>query len=163
MKYFILLILNLSYLFSEEDSTKIYWNSLSTDVTVGVPIADDESLERGRIQVKVSFDDGKTYNINADTAAGAIASSLKSKRLLILTDVKGVMDSDQNLIKEVDEEKIAKMIDTGEVSGGMIPKINTCLDSVKDGVDAAVIVDGRVKHAVLLELFTDHGAGTLIR
>ena len=108
-------------------------------------------------------DDGKTYNINADTAAGAIASSLKSKRLLILTDVKGVMDSDQNLIKEADEEKIAKMIDTGEVSGGMIPKINTCLDSVKDGVDAAVIVDGRVKHAVLLELFTDHGAGTLIR
>ena len=108
-------------------------------------------------------DDGKTYNINADTAAGAIAASLKSKRLLILTDVKGVMDSDQNLIKEVDEEKIAKMIDTGEVSGGMIPKINTCLDSVKDGVDAAVIVDGRVKHAVLLELFTDHGAGTLIR
>ena len=108
-------------------------------------------------------DDGKTYNINADTAAGAIASSLKSKRLLILTDVKGVMDSDQNLIEEADEEKIVKMIDTGEVSGGMIPKINTCIDSVKDGVDAAVIVDGRVKHAVLLELFTDHGAGTLIR
>ena len=108
-------------------------------------------------------EDGKTYNINADTVAGAIASSLKSKRLLILTDVKGVLDSDQNLIKEADEEKIAKMIDTGEVSGGMIPKINTCLDSVRDGVDAAVIVDGRVKHAVLLELFTDHGAGTLIR
>ena len=108
-------------------------------------------------------DDSKTYNINADTAAGAIASSLKSKRLLILTDVKGVMDSDQNLIEEADEEKIVKMIDTGEVSGGMIPKINTCLDSVKNGVDAAVIVDGRVKHAVLLELFTDHGAGTLIR
>ena len=108
-------------------------------------------------------EDGKTYNINADTAAGAIASSLKSKRLLILTDVKGVLDSDQNLVKEADEKKIAKMIDNGEVSGGMIPKINTCLDSVKDGVDAAVIVDGRVKHAVLLELFTDHGAGTLIR
>jgi len=108
-------------------------------------------------------EDGKTYNINADTAAGAIASSLKSKRLLILTDVKGVLDSNQNLIKEADEEKIAKMIDKGEVSGGMIPKINTCLDSVRDGVDAAVIVDGRVKHAVLLELFTDHGAGTLIR
>ena len=108
-------------------------------------------------------DDGKTYNINADTAAGAIASSLKSKRLLILTDVKGVLDSNQNLIEEVNEEKIAKMIESGEVSGGMIPKINTCLKSVKEGVDAAVIVDGRVKHAVLLELFTDHGAGTLIR
>ena len=107
--------------------------------------------------------DGKTYNINADTAAGAIASSLKSKRLLILTDVKGVLDSNQNLIEEVNEEKIEKMIESGEISGGMIPKINTCLKSVKEGVGAAAIVDGRVKHAVLLELFTDHGAGTLIR
>ena len=108
-------------------------------------------------------DDGKTYNINADTAAGAIASSLKSKRLLILTDVKGVLDSNQNLIEEVNEEKIEKMIESGEISGGMIPKINTCLKSIKEGVGAAAIVDGRVKHAVLLELFTDHGAGTLIR
>jgi acetylglutamate kinase len=108
-------------------------------------------------------DDGKTYNINADTAAGAIASSLKSKRLLILTDVEGVLDSNKNLVEEVNEEKIKEMIISGEVSGGMIPKINTCLDSVNNGVEAAVIVDGRVKHAVLLELFTDHGAGTLVR
>ena len=107
--------------------------------------------------------DGKTYNINADTAAGAIASSLKSKRLLILTDVEGVLDSGKNLVEEVNEEKIKEMIISGEVSGGMIPKINTCLDSVNNGVEAAVIVDGRVKHAVLLELFTDHGAGTLVR
>ena len=107
--------------------------------------------------------DGKTYNINADTAAGAIASSLKSKRLLILTDVEGVMDSEKNLIEEINEEKIKEMIDSGEVSGGMIPKLNTCLDSTSSGVEAAVIVDGRVKHAVLLELFTDHGAGTLVR
>ena len=107
--------------------------------------------------------DGKTYNINADTAAGAIASSLKSKRLLILTDVEGVMDSEKNLVEEINEEKIKKMIDSGEVSGGMIPKLNTCLDSTSSGVEAAVIVDGRVKHAVLLELFTDHGAGTLVR
>tara|TARA_B110000444_G_scaffold139257_1_gene130720 strand:- start:142 stop:1041 length:900 start_codon:yes stop_codon:yes gene_type:complete len=107
--------------------------------------------------------DGKTYNINADTAAGAIASSLKSKRLLILTDVEGVLDSNKNLVEEVNEEKIKEMIISGEVSGGMIPKINTCLDSVNNGVEAAVIVDGRVKHAVLLELFTDHGAGTLVR
>ena len=107
--------------------------------------------------------DGKTYNINADTAAGAIASSLKSKRLLILTDVEGVLDSSKNLVEEVNEEKIKEMIISGEVSGGMIPKINTCLDSVNNGVEAAVIVDGRVKHAVLLELFTDHGAGTLVR
>ena len=111
----------------------------------------------------MELDNGKTYNINADTAAGAIASSLKSKRLLILTDVKGVLDSNQNLIEEVNEEKIEKMIESGEISGGMIPKINTCLKSVKEGVGAAAIVDGRVKHAVLLELFTDHGAGTLIR
>jgi acetylglutamate kinase len=107
--------------------------------------------------------DGKTYNINADTAAGAIASSLKSKRLLILTDVEGVIDSKNNLVEEVNEKKINEMIESGEVSGGMIPKLNTCLDSVNNGVDAAVIVDGRVKHAVLLELFTDHGAGTLVR
>jgi len=107
--------------------------------------------------------DGKTYNINADTAAGAIASSLKSKRLLILTDVEGVIDSKNNLVEEVNEKKIGEMIESGEVSGGMIPKLNTCLDSVNNGVDAAVIVDGRVKHAVLLELFTDHGAGTLVR
>ena len=102
--------------------------------------------------------DGKTYNINADTAAGAIASSLKSKRLLILTDVEGVIDSNNNLLEEVNGKKIDEMIESGEVSGGMIPKLNTCLDSVNNGVDAAVIVDGRVKHAVLLELFTDHGA-----
>ena len=107
--------------------------------------------------------DGKTYNINADTAAGAIASSLKSKRLLILTDVEGVIDSKNNLLEEVNGKKIDEMIESGEVSGGMIPKLNTCLDSVNNGVDAAVIVDGRVKHAVLLELFTDHGAGTLVR
>ena len=107
--------------------------------------------------------DGKTYNINADTAAGAIASSLKSKRLLILTDVEGVIDSSNNLLEEVNGKKIDEMIESGEVSGGMIPKLNTCLDSVNNGVDAAVIVDGRVKHAVLLELFTDHGAGTLVR
>ena len=107
--------------------------------------------------------DGKTYNINADTAAGAIASSLKSKRLLILTDVEGVIDSNNNLLEEVNGKKIDEMIQSGEVSGGMIPKLNTCLDSVNNGVDAAVIVDGRVKHAVLLELFTDHGAGTLVR
>ena len=99
--------------------------------------------------------DGKTYNINADTAAGAIASSLKSKRLLILTDVEGVIDSNNNLLEEVNGKKIDEMIESGEVSGGMIPKLNTCLDSVNNGVDAAVIVDGRVKHAVLLELFTD--------
>ena len=102
-------------------------------------------------------------NINADTAAGAIASSLKSKRLLILTDVEGVIDSNNNLLEEVNGKKIDEMIESGEVSGGMIPKLNTCLDSVNNGVDAAVIVDGRVKHAVLLELFTDHGAGTLVR
>ena len=107
--------------------------------------------------------DGKTYNINADTAAGAIASSLKSKRLLNLTDVEGVIDSNNNLLEEVNGKKIDEMIESGEVSGGMIPKLNTCLDSVNNGVDAAVIVDGRVKHAVLLELFTDHGAGTLVR
>ena len=81
----------------------------------------------------------------------------------MLTDVEGVLDSNGNLVEEVNEEKIKTMVDTGEVSGGMIPKLSTCIDSINNGVTAAVIVDGRVKHAVLLELFTDHGAGTLIR
>ena len=83
--------------------------------------------------------------------------------MLILTDVEGVLGSEKNLVEEINEEKIKEMIDSGEVSGGMIPKLNTCLDSTSNGVEAAVIVDGRVKHAVLLELFTDHGAGTLVR
>jgi len=108
-------------------------------------------------------EEGITYNINADTAAGAIAESLKAKRLLILTDVQGVLNSENNLIEEIEKKEVEAMIKVGVVSGGMIPKLNTCIHALEKGVGATVIVDGRNKHAVLLELFTEHGAGTLIR
>ena len=106
---------------------------------------------------------GETYNINADTAAGAIASAAGATRLLMLTDVAGVLDDTGRLIKEMTVERARTLIQSGTISGGMIPKVETCLDAVEQGVEAAVIVDGRVPHAVLLELFTPHGAGTLIR
>ena len=108
-------------------------------------------------------EDGKTFNMNADTVAGAIAHSLNAKRLLVLTDVEGVKDNQNNVIEELTKDEALKLIADETIAGGMIPKINTCIDAVEKGVSAAVIVDGRVKHAVLLELFTEHGAGTLIR
>ena len=108
-------------------------------------------------------EDGKTFNINADTVAGAIAHSLNAKRLLVLTDVEGVKDNQNNVIEELTKDEALKLVADETIAGGMIPKINTCINAVEKGVSAAVIVDGRVKHAVLLELFTEHGAGTLIR
>jgi len=105
---------------------------------------------------------GETFNINADTAAGAIAAAIGSKRLLLLTDVAGVLDADDTLIEKINSKETYKLIDDGVISGGMIPKATTCLQAVEKGVDAAVIIDGRVAHAILLELFTDHGVGTLI-
>lgn len=106
---------------------------------------------------------GETYNINADTAAGAIAGAAGATRLLMLTDVAGVLDDTGRLIKEMTVERAKTLMQSGTISGGMIPKVETCLDAVEQGVEAAVIVDGRVPHAVLLELFTPHGAGTLIK
>jgi acetylglutamate kinase len=106
---------------------------------------------------------GETYNINADTAAGAVAAAAGAARLLMLTDVPGVLDDTGRLIKEMTVERAKTLIQSGTISGGMIPKVETCLDAVRDGVGAAVIVDGRVPHAVLLELFTPSGAGTLIK
>ena len=106
---------------------------------------------------------GETYNINADTAAGAIAAATGARRLLMLTDVAGVLDKAGNLIPEMTANQAKAFIADGTISGGMIPKVETCLDAVSNGVDAAVILDGRVPHAVLLELFTPHGVGTLIK
>lgn len=108
-------------------------------------------------------DDGETYNINADTAAGAIASAMQASRLLMLTDVPGVLDKDKNRIEEMTVEDARRMMADGTISGGMIPKVETCLHAVERGVEAAVIMDGRVAHAILLEIFTPHGAGTLLR
>ncbi len=105
---------------------------------------------------------GETYNINADTAAGAIAAAMTAKRLLLLTDVAGVLDVDGKLISKMDAKQARQMIKDGAIQGGMIPKVETCLKAVDDGVDAAVIIDGRAPHALLIELFTEHGSGTLI-
>ncbi len=107
-------------------------------------------------------DDGGTYNINADTAAGAIAGAMRASRLLLLTDVAGVLDGDGRLIDKMTAAQARALIADGTIHGGMIPKIETCLDAVEAGVEAAVILDGRTPHALLLEVFTEHGAGTLI-
>jgi acetylglutamate kinase len=106
---------------------------------------------------------GETYNINADTVAGAVAAAVKATRLLLLTDVSGVLDADKKLIPELTARMARRLIAEGVINGGMIPKIDTCLEAVDGGVEAAVIVDGRVPHAILLELFTEGGVGTLIR
>jgi acetylglutamate kinase len=106
--------------------------------------------------------DGMTYNVNADTFAGAIAGALHAKRLLILTDVPGVLDKSKTLIRELSADDARRLIADGTISGGMIPKVETCLYALEQGVEGVVILDGRVPHAVLLELLTDHGAGTLM-
>jgi acetylglutamate kinase len=107
--------------------------------------------------------DNQAYNINGDTAAGAIAKSLKSRRLLLMTNVEGVLNKDKKLISEISSAKILDMIKDETITGGMIPKINTCLDSVNNGVRGVVIMDGRKPHSILNEIFSDNGAGTLIR
>ncbi|GEO80239.1 acetylglutamate kinase [Pararhodospirillum oryzae] len=106
---------------------------------------------------------GETFNINADTAAGAVAAEVKASHLLMLTDITGVLDSTKTLIEELSVERARLLMADGTIKGGMIPKVQTCISAVEAGVDAAVIVDGRVPHAVLLEIFTPKGAGTLIR
>ncbi|HEX4271926.1 MAG TPA: acetylglutamate kinase [Rhizomicrobium sp.] len=105
---------------------------------------------------------GETYNINADTVAGAMACALKAERLVLLTDVEGVLDQDKKLIPRLSVREARTLIANGTISGGMIPKIQTAIDAVEGGVHAAVILDGRIPHVLLLELFTEHGAGTLI-
>ena len=107
--------------------------------------------------------DGTTFNVNADTFAGAIAGALKAKRLLLLTDVEGVLDKSRSLIRELSADDARRLIADGTISGGMIPKVETCLYALDAGVEGVVILDGRVPHAVLLELLTDHGAGTLMQ
>lgn len=107
--------------------------------------------------------EGETFNVNGDTAAGAIAGALKADRLLLLTDVAGVKDKDGNVLTEIAPSKITDLIADGTIAGGMIPKTETALSAMNDGVRAVVILDGRAPNACLLELFTDHGAGSLIR
>ena len=138
---------------------------------VGIPNEIDQNIlnkiiETNEIPViaPIGLDkNGQTYNVNADTAAGAIAKELKSRRLLLMTDIEGVMDSNNNLVTEITSKVAKKMIDDEVIKGGMIPKINTCIDAVNNGVRGVVIIDGRKPHSILFELFSDKGAGTLIR
>ena len=108
-------------------------------------------------------ENGLSYNINADTASGAIASAMKATRMMMLTDVEGVLDSKGKIISELSVKKCKELIKENVVHGGMIPKINTCIKTVQDGAEAAVIMDGRKKHSLLVELFTEDGVGTLIK
>lgn len=140
---------------------------------VGEPKHVDPTLIRALIEAREDYIpviapiaagvDGSTYNVNADSAAGAVAGALSAKRFLLLTDVEGVLDGDKNLIREMSRADAKKLIDDGVATGGMIPKLETCIAALDAGVEAAVILDGRKPHALLVELFTDHGAGTLIR
>ena len=132
---------------------------------INIDILKDLILEK-EIPVVAPLGIGKnnqSYNINGDTAAGAIAKSLKSRRLLLMTNVEGVLDNNKKLISEISSEKVIELIKNETISGGMIPKINTCLDAVKNGVRGVVIMDGRKPHSILNEIFSDAGAGTLIR
>jgi len=125
-----------------------------------------ESIIKKEIPVIAPLGVGKnnqSYNINGDTAAGAIAKSLKSRRLLLMTNVEGVLDNEKKLISEISSKKVMELIKNETISGGMIPKINTCLDAVDNGVRGVVIMDGRKPHSILNEIFSDTGAGTLIR
>ena len=105
----------------------------------------------------------QVYNVNADTAAGALAKSLKSRRLMLMTDVEGVYDKNKKLISEIKSDEAEKLIYDETISEGMIPKIRTCIDAIDNGVRGVVIIDGRKPHSILFELFSDKGSGTLIR
>ena len=106
---------------------------------------------------------GIAYNINADTAAGAIARSIKSRRLMLLTDIDGVLDNNEKLISEINTTEAKELVNNETIHGGMIPKVKTCIEAINNGVRAVVILDGRKPHSILFELFSDKGSGTLIR
>lgn len=143
-------ILDLGFVGEIDEVDRTVLDILATSATIPViaPVAPDRN--------------GQTYNINADTFAGGIAGALGAKRLLFLTDVAGVMGKDGKVIKELSVSEAKAMIADGTISGGMIPKVETCIYAIEQGVEGVVIVNGKVPHAVLLEIFTEHGAGTLI-
>ena len=138
---------------------------------VGSPINIDQSIidkiiadKKVPIIAPLGLDkNDQTYNVNADTAAGYIAKKINARRLIILSDVEGVLDNNKNLIPEINSESIKDLIDNETITGGMIPKINNCLDVASNGVKGVVIIDGRKNHSVLFELLSDEGSGTLIR
>ncbi len=133
-------------------------NKINNDTIINI-------LEKNVVPIisPLGLKDNQTFNINGDTAAGAIAKSLKARRLILMTNIEGVLDKNKKLIEEVTSSEILKMIEDETITGGMIPKINTCVDAVNNGVTGVVIVDGRKPHSILFEIFSDKGAGTLIR
>ena len=135
---------------------------IPTEININVL---DEIIKANEIPViaPMGLKDNKPFNINADTAAGAIAKELKSRRLLLMTDIEGVIDRNNKLVSEITPDVVKKMINEEVIKGGMIPKINTCIDAINNGVRGVVIIDGRKPHSILFELFSDKGAGTLIR
>jgi len=134
---------------------------VATDVSLINTLASDEFIPV--ISPISAGKDGKAYNINADTAAGVIAGALGAARLILLTDIEGVMDGEGHLLTDLSHKDAQKLIDDGVATGGMIPKLGTAIEAVKSGVEAVVILDGRRAHGLLVELFTDVGAGTLIK
>jgi len=138
-------------------------------------VGEPESVDRGVLDAILKAElipvlapvasgaDGRTYNVNADTFAGAIAGALRAKRLLMLTDVPGVLDKDKRLLEELTIADCRRLIADGTITGGMIPKVETCIYALEQGVEAVVILNGKTPHSVLLELYTDHGAGTMVR
>jgi acetylglutamate kinase len=135
---------------------------IPTEININVL---DEIIKANEIPViaPMGLKDNKPFNINADTAAGAIAKELKSRRLLLMTDIEGVIDRNNKLVSEITPDVAKKMINEEVIKGGMIPKINTCIDAINNGVRGVVIIDGRKPHSILFELFSDKGSGTLIR
>ena len=135
---------------------------IPTEININVL---DEIIKANEIPViaPMGLKDNKPFNINADTTAGTIAKELKSRRLLLMTDIEGVIDRNNKLVSEITPDVAKKMINEEVIKGGMIPKINTCIDAVNNGVRGVVIIDGRKPHSILFELFSDKGSGTLIR
>ena len=135
---------------------------IPTEININVL---DKIIKANEIPViaPMGLKDNKPFNINADTAAGTIAKELKSRRLLLMTDIEGVIDRNNKLVSEITPDVAKKMINEEVIKGGMIPKINTCIDAVNNGVRGVVIIDGRKPHSILFELFSDKGSGTLIR
>ena len=113
--------------------------------------------------VATGMEDNETFNVNGDTAAGAIAGALRADRLLLLTDVPGVLDKQGGLLTDLFPDDVEKLVEDGTITGGMIPKLETCVQAVEAGCEAAVVLDGRVPHAMLIEIFTERGAGTIVR
>ena len=149
-------------IFVKPEKKELEFVGIPTEIKINVL---EEIIKKKTVPVitPLGLMNNQVYNINADICSGSLAKDLKSRRLLLMTDVEGVLDKNKNLIPEINSSVAEKMLRKGYISGGMIPKINTCLDAVNNGVTGVVIVDGRKPHSILFELFSDKGAGTLIR